>query len=235
MIDLKEHEQKIWSQKGEDGVIKKIFETLGIEKGHAVELGAWDGIKYSNVYNLIRKGWSATLIEGDAKKYKILCKNMREYPLVTPVLKMVSLRCDNNLSDILESFNVSGDFDILSLDLDGCDYWIWRDLRFNPKLVVVEYNSNWEKSVTVPYREKHHWDGTQYYGASATAFVKLAKSRGYDWVAHTPYANLFFLKTELNKREFKTLTLESGFHILKNHHKPMNKKQIDSLIYDPPI
>jgi len=235
MIDLREYAEKIWSQKGEDGIINKIFEVLKIEHGHAVELGAWDGIKYSNVYNLIRQGWSATLIEGDPEKYKILCENMKQYLSVTPVLRMVNLKQESNLGNILNSFGVPDDFGILSLDLDGCDYWIWRDLQLNPKLVVVEYNSNWEESVTVPYRDEHIWDGTQYYGASATAFFELAKSRGYDLVGHTPYANLFFLKSDLNNERFKTLDLETGFHISKNHHNPMSREQIDSLIYNPPI
>jgi hypothetical protein len=235
MIDLRDYKKSVWSQKGEDGMIEKLFQVLEITNGHAVELGAWDGIHCSNVYNLIKQGWGATLIEGDDKKYKKLCKNMSAFPGVVSILKMVNLNTGNTLNDILNQSNVPNNFDILSLDLDGCDYWIWRNLYFKPKLVIAEYNSNWEHSVTVPYSETHVWDGTQFYGASGTALNNLAMSKGYDLVGHCPNSNLFFLDSRLNNGRFKILNLEEGFHISKNHHKPMSEEQINSLVYNPPV
>ena len=235
MIDLIKHTKKIWSQKGEDGILSKICKELKIEKGHGVELGAWDGIKYSNIYNLIIQGWSATLIEGDEEKYKELCENMKSYPEVTEICSMVNLEEGNNLNEILKRTNTPEDFDILSLDLDGCDYWVWRDLKFIPKIVIVEYNSNWEKAITVPYNKNHCWDGTQFYGASASALTLLGKSKGYDLVTHIPYSNLIFLKSELNEGKFKCIDLSDNKHISKNHHKPMNESQIKSLVINPPV
>ena len=110
---------------------------------------------------------------------------------------MVTLEKNNNLNDILNSCGVKKDFDFLSLDLDGCDYWIWNDLKFEPKVVMVEYNSNWEEAVTIEYDPEHFWDGTQYYGASGLALNKLAESKGYELIAHVPNANLIYIKKEL--------------------------------------
>jgi hypothetical protein len=235
MIDLRDYSKKVWSQRGEDGIIEKIFEMLDITTGHAVELGAWDGIKYSNVYNLILQGWHATLIESGAERFIELSKNMNVHTNVNPVLSTVNLEVGSTLNEILSKEKVPSDFDILSLDIDGCDYWVWKDLRFVPKVVVVEYNSNWEGSVTIPYHANHVWDGTQFYGASARALNELAKSKGYDLVAHVPNTNLFFIKRELNNGRFQILDLSTGFHISKNHHKPMSEEQIVSLVHNPPV
>lgn len=235
MIDLRDYSKKVWSQRGEDGIIEKIFSVLGIENGHAVELGAWDGIKYSNVYNLIKKGWSATLIEGDADRYQTLLENMREFPSVAAFNRMVSLEKGSTLTEILRIANAPHNFDILSLDLDGIDYWVWDELQFKPKLVVIEYNSNWDEPTTISYDKNHCWDGTQYYGASACALNKLAIERGYDLVSHVPNNNLFFLDSRYNQGNFITLDVTTGFHVSKNHHLPMSEAQESKLVKNPGI
>jgi hypothetical protein len=235
MIDLRDYSGKVWSQRGEDGIIEKIFSTIEINSGYAVELGAWDGIKYSNVYNLVQKGWSATLIEGDSEKYDELTRNMKSYPNVKTCNRFVSLESGSTLSEILTEANAPHDFDILSLDLDGIDYWVWDELTFRPKLVVIEYNSNWEDSKTIAYNKDHCWDGTQYYGASASALNGVALERGYDLVSHVPNTNLFFLDKRYNSGKFQILDLSTGFHISKNHHAPMTEKQSRMLVINPRI
>lgn len=235
LIDLKEHTKSIWSQRGEDGIIEIIFTKLNINNGYAVELGAWDGIKYSNVYNLITKGWNATLIEGDKKKYPLLVKNMNKYKNVKCVQKIISLEKGHTLDEILVKTNTPRHFDILSLDLDGCDYWIWDNLRFKPKVVIVEYNSNWERSITVPYNPNHNWDNTQFYGASGLALTRLAEARGYELISHIPNINLIFIDKNYNNKIFPVLDIKSKFHISKNHHPPMSHIQEKNLVINPPI
>jgi hypothetical protein len=226
---------KVWSQRGEDGIIEKIFSTIGIARGHAVELGAWDGIKYSNIYNLIKQGWSATLIEGDTERYQELLYNMKDFPNVSSFNKMVSLEKETTLSEILRDAKVSHNFDILSLDLDGIDYWVWDELQFRPKVVVIEYNSNWDEPTTIAYNKNHCWDGTQYYGASACALNNLAKARGYELISHIPNNNLFFIDKQYNKNYFATLDLTTGFHVSKNHHLPMSNAQEALLVKHPSV
>ena len=148
---------------------------------------------------------------------------------------MVSLEKGDTLDEILIKTNTPIDFDILSLDLDGCDYWIWDNLRFKPKVVIVEYNSNWEKSTTVPYNPEHEWDNTQFYGASGLALTKLANERGYELIAHIPNVNLIFIDKNYNKENFPVLDITTGFHVSKHHHPPMTKTQEKSLIINPPI
>jgi hypothetical protein len=235
MIDIREYGRKVWSQRGEDGMLEKIFSTLKIEKGHAVELGAWDGKHLSNVYNLITKGWAATLIECDEEKFLELSDNMRQFEEVTTIKQKVTLEKGETLDEILQAAKTPKNFDLLSLDLDGFDYWVWRSLTFEPKVVLVEYNSNWEGSVTCPYDTEHFWDGTQFYGASGKALNDLAEAKGYELIGHVPNINLFFIKKELNKGLFKTLDIKTNFHVSKNHHLPMTKENFEKLVYNPPV
>ncbi len=235
MIDIRDYAKKVYSQRGEDGMIEKVFSTLGIESGHAVELGAWDGKHLSNVYNLIKKGWSSTLIECDSDKFAELVENMAEFDNCVTVNKKVSLEAGETLDEILLSANTPHEFDILSLDLDGIDYWVWRSLSFRPKLVLVEYNSNWEGATTCPYDTSHVWPGTQFYGASGKAFDNLAKSKGYELIGHVPNINMFFIRNDLNNGLFNTLDVDTGFHISKNHHPPMSEEHFNSLVHNPPL
>ena len=86
---------------------------MNIAKGFAIELGAWDGIKYSNVYNLITKGWGALMIEGDSEKCKELVKNMEPFENVFCCENFVSLEKEERLDSIFDDYFVEKDFDFL--------------------------------------------------------------------------------------------------------------------------
>ena len=227
-IALERHTKKIYSQCGEDGIIEKVFDVLQVKEGYAVELGAWDGVHLSNTYNLIKQNWGATLIEGSPKKFKKLKKNMKSYPKVNAINKMVNLEGKNLLNTILKEQGVPQDFDLLSLDLDGCDYWVWESLDFKPKMVIIEYNANWKTPTTIPYNANHTWDGTKFYGASSLALKKLADLKGYDLVACLPYINLVFIDKEYNQGRFKVIEIDKRF--FGSVHKPMSTIQQKSLI-----
>lgn len=200
MIDLNRYKKTIYSQSGEDGIIEKFFEELGINKGWYCEFGAGDGHWISNTKNLREKGWSGVLIEGSPDAFKNLYKNFSESQTVTIIESFVSCEPGKCLDDILSKTEIPNDFDILSIDVDGNDLWIWKSLKnYNPKLVVVEYNSNYdpEKSLTIKYDPSHRFGMDSYYGATARAFVKLANEKGYSLVSFTEGLNLFFCRKDL--------------------------------------
>jgi hypothetical protein len=125
---------------------------------------------------------------------------------------------------------------LLSLDIDGIDYWIWKDLKYQPKVVVVEYNSNWKDSITITYDRNHSWNGTQYFGASASALHKLGESKGYDLIGCTKPYNLIFIKKEFNKDLFEIIDINNHqLYIHSPHHHPMSKEQEKLLVFNPPI
>ncbi len=200
------------SQGGEDGIIAEIFRRLGVEQGRFVEFGAWDGVRYSNTFALVRRGWQGVAIEGDPDKAAELRRNMEPYPGVTPVCRYVSLEAEGRLDAILAGTPCPRTFDLLSIDIDGNDYWIWESLReYTPKVVAIEYNPNFtpQERKTIPYDPAHRWGGTMFYGASAAALDALGRHKGYSLVAYTRKLNLFFVRGELAAGRFQPLELRS--------------------------
>jgi hypothetical protein len=93
---------------------------------------------------------------------------------------------------------VPPEFDLLSIDVDGNDYWIWKAIDgYHPRVVVIEYNIFFGPTVrkTIPYNADFHWDKTPYHGASLAALQKLGREKGYTLVHAESYApNAFFLR-----------------------------------------
>lgn len=199
------------SQGGEDGIIEEICRRIEVERGWFVEFGAWDGVRYSNTFALVQRGWHGVYIEGDKEKAEELTRNMIEYPKVISLCRYVAAEREDRLDTILAETPVPRDFDVLSIDVDGNDYWIWKSvIDYRPKIVVIEYNPNFgpHESKTIPYDPGHRWDGTMFYGASAAALNKLAGDKGYTLVAHTRKLNLFFVRRDLADCRFQSLRLD---------------------------
>jgi len=194
MIDLNKYRKRIHSQSGEDGLIIKLFEHLGIKKPTYVEIGAGNGKHISNTYYLWENGSSGVMIEGSDKDYAALLNNRQGDYCINEYID-----CDENTMDhVLSTSPLKVDFDLLSLDVDGNDLWIWKSMqKYQPKAVLVEYNYSFKDSVTIAYDKAHRFNQTNYYGASAAAFMKLAKEKGYQLVGWTAYHNLLFLKKDL--------------------------------------
>lgn len=93
----------------------------------------------------------------------------------------------DNINAVLAQNHVPRDFSLISIDVNGQDYWIWEALEYRPEVVVIEYNSNLPSDVSavVPKDSAFRWDLTQYYGASLRALDNLGRRKGYVLV----YAN----------------------------------------------
>lgn len=187
---LLENRDNIYSDNGEDGVLKCIMEKLGIECGTCCEFGAWDGKYCSNTFNLVKeKNWKALYIEGDEEKYKDLLVTQKEYPTITPVCAFVS---GTNLDSLILDNGFPEDLDLLSIDVDSIDYEIWKGLeKVRPKIVIIEPSNStplWEKST--------HYEGR---GASPFLIKQLAKEKGYRFVCTT--GNLFFVRSDIDTIE----------------------------------
>jgi hypothetical protein len=201
MINLNDYKRQVYSQGGEDGIIEKIFEVLGIKNGWYCEFGAGDGNWISNTKKLREEGWKGVLIEGDDESFVNLESNFGNHPDVSIIKSYVSCEENESLDDLLSNTNIPENFDLLSIDVDGNDLWIWKSLnKYDPKIVVVEYNamSKPTESLTIKYDKNHRFNSDSYYGASAGAFNKLAEEKGYVLVGSTPRTNLFYCKKELS-------------------------------------
>ncbi len=121
-----------------------------------------------------------------------------------------------NIEPLFQKYGVPPEFDLLSIDIDGNDYWVWKAIeQFRPRVVVIEYNANKgpDASVTIPYDPAFRWDKSDYQGASLRALEKLGKEKGYTLVATDPCGvNAFFVLNSLVPGNFAPPPFAQIFH-----------------------
>ena len=160
-----------------------------------IEFGAHDGINMSNSRYLIEThNWQALLIECDSRFFKKLDSLYAENKNVTTQKKMLS---PANINQVFHNADVPIDFDFLSIDVDGPDYYLWEALtEYTPSIVMVEYNSiiSPDQAYIAPEHKVLDWSGTSKEGASLLSFCKLGKKKGYIPIyTELSGSNLFFI------------------------------------------
>jgi len=179
---------KKYSQGGQDGVVEYLFRTIGTTNKFFVEFGAGDGLHLSNTANLrLNEGWTGLLMDADP---------LASLPAVDVKKEMVT---PENIERLLCKYKAPYQFDYLSIDIDGMDWWVWRAIiLYWARVVSIEFNSKfaWNESFTVRYDPNHVWDGTDYYGASLAALHKLGGRKGYQLVHIVDNLDAFFVRND---------------------------------------
>jgi hypothetical protein len=197
------NEFKVSSQNGEDGILQFLLRKVDIKNEIFVEFGVHDYTESNTRFLLTHNRWSGLVIDGSLKNIETI---KRDNIYWQHNLKSECAFIDkDNINDLILSNGISGDIGILSIDIDGNDYWVWNSIEcINPRIVICEYNSlfGWHKKVTTPYDKnfvitKAHFSGL-YWGASIAAFDYLAKKKGYSLVgSNTAGNNLFFVRNDV--------------------------------------
>lgn len=187
---------RVFSQSDEDGFVEAIFERIGAGSRFFVEFGAGSGVENNTRY-LLLKGWRGVWIEAEPELVSAVRRRF-----AAEALRAIEARVTaENVEALFEEAGVPEEFDLLSIDVDGNDYWVWRSIaRFRPRVVVVEYNATFGPLVdhVVPYDPAHRWDRTSHFGASLKALERLAESKGYALVGcNFTGANAFFVRQDL--------------------------------------
>ena len=187
-------ELKVFSQNGEDGVIAELLRRAGSVSRHFVEIGAGQGTEGTCVALADLLGFGGVFVEGDPQRHARLQHKYAARPDIVCAREIVT---PGNVAALVESWGVPRDLDVLAIDVDGRDWWLWHALdALSPRIVVVEYNAalGFEQPLTVPLEHDAPWDGTDYFGASLPAFEQLGRERGYR-LAHTDITgvNAFFV------------------------------------------
>jgi hypothetical protein len=197
VFDFKIYEKKIFSQFGEDGIIEEIFKRLSdVSDKRCCEFGAWDGKFASNTCNLITNhNYEAILIEADKRKFDELNINFPDKKIIK-INKFVNFSGENSLDNILENNSFNKDFDFLSIDVDGCDYWILESLsKFTPKIICIEFNPSIPNKVD--FIQEKNMKINQ--GSSAKSIIDLGLKKNYFPIAST-YTNLFFVHNKFKQK-----------------------------------
>jgi hypothetical protein len=267
VFNINSHEKKIYSQNGEDGILEFIFSKIGTTNKFSVEFGVGNGFECNTVYLLEKKGWTGLMMDygadQDIQWKEVLKKawsnrnnglgeNIKKYTKFSKKIikrkeRSIHFKLDikneritaENIENLFQKYQVPENFDLLSIDIDYNDFWVWKAItKFHPRVLVIEFNSSIlpTESKVVPYDPNAQWDGTNYFGASLLALKNLSLEKNYTLLGcDNNGVNAFFCKSELVEN-FKIQNIEDlyrspkyGEKINGEHigHPPSSKKMIE--------
>lgn len=197
---LSRYAHQVFSQNGEDGIIEEIFRRIGAGSRSFVEIGVGDGTENNTAY-LLASGWSGCWLEGDKRLVSRIQKQF------APLIEKGQLKvCQTwvaaeTINSVLAPLVAGQQVDLLSIDIDGNDLWIWKAITvIHPRAVVMEYNAIFPPTSTwvMPYNAQHYTSGDSYYGASLGALTALGTELGYSLVGCDFHGvNAFFVRNDL--------------------------------------
>lgn len=243
-VDIRDFEFSAYSQNGEDGILDLLIESLELDSPHSsysrafVEFGVQDYTESNTRYLLKKRNFMGFIMDGSAthiesiKQDGIYWKHDLE--------AQCAFITKNNINTLIKQWLDSRKLDniaILSIDIDGVDYFVWKAIEcVKPAIVVVEYNAIFGESlcVSVPYRADFdrflaHHSGL-YFGASIKALISLGKSKGYIFVgADSSGTNAFFIHQSLeSKLPFSTAPLQE---YCSTHHARQSRDTFGNLSF----
>lgn len=214
---LNRHEFQSFSQNGEDGIIEEIFTRIGTTNKFFVEFGIGKDGMENNTIQLLLQNWSGAWMEGNPKtEQRVRNCYQREFAANKLRFKNAYITAEN-VEQLFTDLAVPKEFDFLSLDIDGNDYWVWKALKtYQPRVVCIEYNATFGAKTkwVMSYDPKFIWPGeTSYCGASLKSLELLGAEKGYKLVGcNFTGANAFFVRNDCAGNKFlEPYTSETHF------------------------
>lgn len=213
---LKDTGFRVFSQFEEDGLLLYIFALIGMENKVFVEFGSDDGVNSNSANLYFNFGWHGLFIDGNEKAIKRGRKFFSKYPhswfhQPTFVCDMVKRE---NINQIISGAGFQGKIGLLSIDIDGNDYWLWDAIDVvDPEVVIIEtHNEFGMNNIVVPYDANYIYPGKHpvYHGASPVAMTKLAHKKGYRLVGSNQLgSNFIYVKNGLADEYLPEVSVES--------------------------
>jgi len=213
---LQKAEFRVFSQAGEDGILQFLIHQAAVTQKIFVELGVETYREANTRYLLLRDDWQGVVVDGSQENIETIRDDEIFWRHELEAVSQFITR--ENINGLLKEQPIPHDIGLLSIDLDGNDYWIWEEItEVNPEIVVCEYNSVFgdRHSISIPYRadfdrtKAHH--STLYFGASLPALCDLAMKKGYSFVGSNSFGtNAFFVRDD-RMGGLKKLTAAQGY------------------------
>lgn len=222
---FRQYEAKVYSQNGEDGLLLHLFATLGAPNRTFVEFGIGEGRECNTANLSLNFGWRGLLMECSAERAAKARAFYRhrlggDADRVHIVETMVS---PDNINELLRQHAPQGELDLLSIDIDGNDYWVWQAITSSPRVVVVEYNAVFgpTRAATVAFDPQFsRWDkhpSGLYFGASLAALARLGAAKGYRLAGCDRHGvNAFFVREDI-AGDIPALSPEAAYYVLHDH------------------
>jgi len=211
--ELWHHEFKVFSQWGEDGIIQFLTRNLDVAHRTFIEFGVEDFSESNCRFLLMKDHWQGFVIDGSSQNIESLRSSYFYWQHALDSEAAFITR--ENVDELLSRSGFDRELGILSVDIDGVDYYVLEALHaWRPSILIVEYNGvlGSQRAVSVPYdpgfwRTAKHASNL-YYGASLPAFVHLAGQRGYSLVGVNGVgSNAFFVRNDLLNDRVQAVSL----------------------------
>jgi hypothetical protein len=196
---LLRHGFKVFSQADEDGIIQEIFNRIGTINRTFIEFGVETGIE-CNTVKLLLEGWRGLWLDGLANNVANIRTNFSTFVDAGRLQIVEAFITAENIDALFEQGGVTGEIDLLNIDIDRNDYWVWKAIEVvKPRVVAIEYNASLRPplSLVVPYDARAIWNQTNYFGASLEALTRLGREKGYRLVGcNFAGSNAFFVRND---------------------------------------
>ena len=212
---------KVYSENGEDGIIEYLLSQCTDLSYKCLEIGVYDGVQ-CNTANLVKnKKYKGTFIDKH-KDFNHEFYDKCDYSFINEQVE------SDNIYSIFKKYNLEYQYDVFSLDIDGIDYWILKELidknLFNSHIIVLEYQDiiGPEKSLTVPNLKNFNandydcYGGPNFAGASLLSYIKLLSEK-YVFVGceSLGYNGFFLNKRQLKSKDMEIKNIKPCFEIEK--------------------
>ena len=184
----------VWSQRGDDGIIRHIFQMLGVEKGFFIEFGAWDGIHFANSRALAQRGWSGCFIEGDPARSERLRTNYRDRSDILCFREMIVATPGpegKTIDEIAQATFPNQHVDFLTIDIDGLDYRVFEEMELRPTVVCMEGGFAWHPRFT---RRLPDDVAARNLGQPLSVMIEIGRTKRYTPICFNQ--NMYFIVDE---------------------------------------
>ncbi|MBD1156067.1 hypothetical protein IDG96_02495 [Pelagibacterales bacterium SAG-MED16] len=241
---IEEIEFKVFSQFGDDGIIQFLINQIDLPKSRKffIEFGVENYNESNTKFLLLNDNWSGLIIDGGKTNINLIKNSYYYWKHDLSAHNFFITR--ENLNNFFKKKIKNKNIGILSIDIDGNDYWIWESIEeIEPIFVIIEYNSLFGESnlLTIPYdsnfeRVKSHYS-CKYYGASLSALKKLGESKGYKYLfTNSARNNAYFVKNnfydKINLKNFTQTFEYCKFRESRNKNGELNFKSAGEVLYE---
>ncbi len=221
-LRLRSREFKVTSQNGEDGLLLYILSLVGTTNRRSVEFGIGDGSECNSANLILNFGWGGLLMDcsaQDIERARHLYHEEREIPEARLRIEMERITAEN-VNELLETYGMKGEIDLLSIDIDGNDYWVWKAVQaVEPRVVAIEYNASFGASEPLICIYRPDFDARSvhssgwYHGAALAALTRLGRRRGYALVGcDSAGVNAFYVRRDVLDERLPELEPEQAFY-----------------------
>ena len=218
--NINDNELRVFSQFGEDGIINFLIKQINLKTKTFIEFGVEDYEESNTKFLLEARNWEGLVFDSSQVFIDLIKK--KDFYWRNNLMAINAFITAENIDDLIKQNFQFKEVGLMSIDIDGNDYWVWKAIETcKPAIVIIEYNARFgfKESVSIPYKKKFNrvseHPSSIYFGASLMALYKLGKEKGYSLVGTNLNGNnSFFVRDDLIKKNehIKTFTPEQCFH-----------------------